>query len=252
MEKIEGANAPALSALVAKFASRDNVKKPETLPAPSQNLDSKLKTLINSYPIMLFMKGTPSAPKCGFSRATVELLSEVNCTYGSFDIFADDEVRQGLKTFSDWPTYPQLYVNGELIGGLDILKEMIATGEFQKVIPQEEDLNTRLGKLIKKAPVMLFMKGDKITPQCGFSRTIVSLLKEQNVDFETYCFFLHDIDLFFSFDILQDEEVRQGLKKFSDWPTYPQLYIKGELAGGLDIVKEIIANGELKSLLNNN
>lgn len=63
---------------------------------------------------------------------------------------------------------------------------------------------------------------------------------------------MNDVDLFFSFDILQDEEVRQGLKTFSDWPTYPQLYIKGELAGGLDIVKEMIANGELKSLLNNN
>ncbi len=135
---------------------------------------------------MLFMKGTPSAPKCGFSRTTVDILAQVNCTYGSFDILADDQVRQGLKKYSDWPTYPQLYVDGELIGGLDILKEMVESGEFQKMIPKEDDLDTRLGKLIKKAPVMLFMKGDAETPRCGFSRTIVSLLKEQNVKFQTY------------------------------------------------------------------
>ena len=111
--------------------------------------------MINSYPVMLFMKGVPSAPKCGFSRTTVELLEQVNCEYGSFDILADDAVRQGLKTYSDWPTYPQIYVNGELIGGVDILKEMIESGEFQKIMPQEEDLNTRLGKLVKRAPVMV-------------------------------------------------------------------------------------------------
>jgi Grx4 family monothiol glutaredoxin len=72
---------------------------------------------------MLFMKGTPSAPQCGFSRQTVSLLREKGVKYGFFNILADDEVRQGLKAFSDWPTFPQLYVEGELVGGLDIVKE---------------------------------------------------------------------------------------------------------------------------------
>jgi hypothetical protein len=67
----------------------------------------------------------------------------------------------GLKTFSDWPTYPQIYVNGELVGGLDILKELVASGQFQEMIPKEDDLNTRLSKLIKKAPVMVFQSTSK-------------------------------------------------------------------------------------------
>jgi len=75
---------------------------------------------------MLFMKGTPSAPQCGFSRQTVALLRERSIRYGFFNILADDEVRQGLKEFSDWPTFPQLYADGELVGGLDIVRE-----EFQ-------------------------------------------------------------------------------------------------------------------------
>merc|ERR1712153_274361 len=65
------------------------------------------------------------APKCGFSRQTVEMFSNLNAKYGTFDILTDDAVRQGLKTYSNWPTYPQLYVKGELVGGLDILKEML-------------------------------------------------------------------------------------------------------------------------------
>ena len=69
---------------------------------------------------MLFMKGDPTAPKCGFSRQTIEMFSSLNAKYGTFDILSDDAVRQGLKTYSDWPTYPQLYIKGEFIGGLDI------------------------------------------------------------------------------------------------------------------------------------
>ena len=67
---------------------------------------------------MLFMKGDPNTPKCGFSRQTVELLQSLNTEFGSFDILTDEEIRQGLKTYSDWPTYPQLYIDGQLIGGL--------------------------------------------------------------------------------------------------------------------------------------
>ena len=82
---------------------------------------------------MLFMKGTPAAPQCGFSRQLVALLRERGVRYGFFNILADDEVRQGLKTFSDWPTFPQLYVEGELTGGLDIVKEEIeANPDFLK------------------------------------------------------------------------------------------------------------------------
>jgi len=89
-------------------------------------LHERLATLVKAAPVMLFMKGTPSAPQCGFSRQTVALLRENSVKYGFFNILADDDVRQGLKEFSDWPTFPQLYVEGELVGGLDIVKEEMA------------------------------------------------------------------------------------------------------------------------------
>lgn len=91
----------------------------------------------------------------------------------------------------------------------------------------EEELNDRLEKLVKAAPVMLFMKGTPASPNCGFSRQMVGILREHQVRFGF-------------FDILKDNAVREGLKKFSDWPTFPQIYMNGELQGGLDIIKESI------------
>jgi Grx4 family monothiol glutaredoxin len=89
--------------------------------ASKEDLHARLGELVKAAPVMLFMKGTPSAPQCGFSRQTVSLLREKGVRYGFFNILADDEVRQGLKEFSEWPTFPQVYVGGELVGGLDIV-----------------------------------------------------------------------------------------------------------------------------------
>ena len=100
---------------------------PETAPDMSSNTTSKeelysrLGNLVKAAPVMLFMKGTPSSPQCGFSRQLVGILRENGVKYGFFNILADDEVRQGLKEYSDWPTFPQLYTSGELVGGLDIV-----------------------------------------------------------------------------------------------------------------------------------
>ncbi|KAK1080897.1 glutaredoxin [Friedmanniomyces endolithicus] len=95
----------------------------ETNGASQEELNARLSELVKAAPVMLFMKGTPSAPQCGFSRQTVSMLREKGIRYGFFNILADDEVRQGLKNYSEWPTFPQVYVGGELVGGLDILKE---------------------------------------------------------------------------------------------------------------------------------
>jgi len=112
---------------------------PPTAPAMSsgaaskEELHTRLSGLVKAAPVMLFMKGTPSAPQCGFSRQLVSILRENGVKYGFFNILADDEVRQGLKEYADWPTFPQLWTDGELIGGLDIVKdELESDPEFFK------------------------------------------------------------------------------------------------------------------------
>lgn len=236
VDRLDGANAAELTKKVKLLSSIQVGQPPQIPPAPKEDLNSKLKRLINTEDVMLFMKGSPAEPKCGFSRQIVDILNKANVKYGSFDILADEEVRQGLKTYSNWPTYPQLYSKGELLGGLDIVKELAESGELQAQLPKQSSLEDRLKGLINSAPVMLFMKGEKDAPRCGFSKQTVAIMNDTGVEYKT-------------FDILSDEEVRQGLKTYSNWPTYPQLYVKGELVGGLDIIKELKESGELETIL---
>lgn len=95
--------------------------EPKPQDSDKKELFKRLRALVIAAPVMLFMKGIPSEPQCGFSRQMVALLRQNNVRYGFFNILADDEVRQGLKELAEWPTYPQLWVKGELIGGLDIV-----------------------------------------------------------------------------------------------------------------------------------
>jgi len=235
VDRLDGADVAALSKKVAQHAQSTTASIPAA--APTEDLNKRLKALINASKCMVFMKGTPNEPRCKFSRALMELLKTHHVDFMSFNILDDEKVRQGLKAYSNWPTYPQVYAGGELVGGLDIVQEMIAAGDFFDLVPHKEPLNDRLEALVKKAPIMLFMKGNREEPRCGFSKSITGLLTDAGITYET-------------FDILEDDEVRQGLKTFSNWPTYPQLYVRGELIGGLDIVREMYESGELLPLVN--
>ncbi|CAK9298197.1 unnamed protein product [Gordionus sp. m RMFG-2023] len=216
-------------------------------------LEDKLKNLINKNKFMLFMKGSPDHPQCGFSKQIVSLLNKNGIEFEHFDILQDPEVRDGLKIFSNWPTYPQLYINGELVGGLDIVKEMDENGELKTMLNDlqnvenkqikstdsgdtKSDINRRIEKLINIAPVMVFMKGEVKNPMCKFSKELIPILNETSIPYST-------------FDILEDEEIRQGLKEYTDWPTYPQIYVNGQFVGGLDIIKELKETGQLNTTL---
>jgi monothiol glutaredoxin len=98
------------------------------------------------------------------------------------------------------------------------------------------DANNRIAEIVNKNDVVLFMKGTPLFPQCGFSSRAIAILDRLGAPYETV-------------DVLQDPEVRQGIKAYSDWPTIPQLYVKGEFVGGSDIMMEMFENGELQQLL---
>ncbi len=96
----------------------------------------KIKSQLQSSPVVLFMKGTPDFPQCGFSAQTVAALRAVGADFKSVNIFEEPELREALKRYSNWPTYPQLYVNGELVGGCDIALEMYKSGELKKLLAE--------------------------------------------------------------------------------------------------------------------
>ena len=158
-------------------------------------MDEKIKNVIENHiennDVCLFMKGTPDAPQCGFSMAVSNILKILEVNYKGINVLENQNLREGIKVFSDWPTIPQLYIKKEFVGGCDIIKEMFENGELKKIF-EDKGIN-----------------------------------------------------------VLEDQNIREGIKVFSDWPTIPQLYVKKEFIGGCDIVKEMYENGELKKILEN-
>lgn len=171
MERMEGGFDPSqVTIAVQRLLSASEGQNPVKLGSssvsssvqdPDKELAVRLDTLIRRDTVMLFMKGEPSAPKCGFSRQAVELLQEHGVPFGSFNILSDESVRQGLKKHSNWPTYPQIYVSGELIGGLDILKEVAEEGSLKEqwglsdTAAAVTPLQDRLASLVKRSDVMV-------------------------------------------------------------------------------------------------
>ena len=97
------------------------------------SIAEQIKTEISTNPVVLYMKGTKDTPMCGFSAAVVQILNNLNVDFVDRNVLEDAELRQGIKDFTNWPTIPQLYVNGEFIGGCDIVREMFEAGELQEL-----------------------------------------------------------------------------------------------------------------------
>ncbi|KAF8799056.1 glutaredoxin [Phlegmacium glaucopus] len=150
LDRISGADATTLTQAVAKHAAspaytplsrtdQSPAKASNVVPSALQDkessdeLNARLRGLMNQTKVVLFMKGSPEEPRCGFSRKISALLKEHNVEFSHFDILTDESVRQGLKVLNDWPTFPQLIVQGELVGGLDIVAEMAESGELAEL-----------------------------------------------------------------------------------------------------------------------
>ena len=103
-----------------------------------QSTKDKIQNIIDENDVLLFMKGTPVMPQCGFSAAVVGVLSHMGIKYNSVNVLEDNEIREGIKTYSDWPTIPQLYVKKEFIGGCDIIKEMFEKKELQAKLTEKK------------------------------------------------------------------------------------------------------------------
>lgn len=96
------------------------------------NTHEQIQQLITQNPVVLFMKGTPTFPQCGFSSAAVQILKNCGAQFTAINVLSDEALRQGIKDYANWPTIPQLYIQGEFVGGADIMKELYNSGELQK------------------------------------------------------------------------------------------------------------------------
>ena len=101
-------------------------------------INEKIKDLLNENDVCLFMKGTPESPQCGFSMAVTNVLKHLNVKFKSVNVLEDENIRQGIKDYSDWPTIPQLYIKKEFVGGCDIIKEMFESGDLKKLLEDKK------------------------------------------------------------------------------------------------------------------
>ena len=101
-------------------------------------INKKIENLISENDVCLFMKGTPDSPQCGFSMAVSNVLKHLNINFKGINVLEDENLRQGIKDFSDWPTIPQLYIKGKFIGGCDIVKDMFEKGELKKILQEKK------------------------------------------------------------------------------------------------------------------
>jgi len=99
-----------------------------------KNVQKKIDELVKSNDVLLFMKGSPELPQCGFSMTVSKILKDLNIKFHSINVLEDEEIREGIKKYSNWPTIPQLYIKGNFVGGCDIVKEMYQKGELQRIL----------------------------------------------------------------------------------------------------------------------
>jgi len=109
----------------------------QTLETQADPIHAFIAQAVAEHPVVLFMKGTPDAPRCGFSSLVVQILDQVGAGFVGVDVLQDDGLRDGIKAFTDWPTIPQLYVKGEFVGGSDIVREMFQAGELQALLAEK-------------------------------------------------------------------------------------------------------------------
>ena len=108
----------------------------QAAPQPAGDVSERIRNDIESNDILIYMKGTPEMPQCGFSAAVIEVFNELGVKYNTRNVLADPAVRQGIKEFSNWPTIPQIYLKGKFLGGCDIVTEMAERGELQQVVQE--------------------------------------------------------------------------------------------------------------------
>ncbi|KAH9426040.1 Glutaredoxin 3 [Dermatophagoides pteronyssinus] len=194
---------------------------------------SNLEKTILSSPLVAIIFYAKNDERCSQILDFIPELAAQD-EFKKFKFFKVDAV-SGIFAVRSVPTII-MFRNGNEIDRVVGVDTSAITQKLRKIVESDRSIEQRLVSLINQQPIMVFIKGTPEQPRCGFTRTLLSILKEMNVQFGY-------------FDILSDEEVRQSLKSYSKWPTYPQLYVKGSLIGGLDIIQDLRENGELENAL---
>jgi len=197
---------------------------------------AKIEEILKSFPLVIFIKGSPEAPKCGFSEQLLDQLRELRLKFQHFDILSDENVRNWLRYYASWITYPQVYVQGKLVGGLDVTKEKIKSGEFQALVQPlnlKDEPASVAQRIIGTTNVVAIIKGKVSSPGNAESEELVKILQETGIRFSSF-----DLDT-------ADEALLAALKEKLGADSYPCLVVEKNLLGDLNKIRELNQNKEL-------
>ena len=172
---------------------------------------TEIEDKLSSASIVIFIRGNPAAPACRASRQMVEQLDNLEIKYRSYDILFNQKLKEWLKYYANWPSFPQLYIYGKFIGGTEIMLQLIEQDDFMAMIPSEcirtnaiERINTALAKSV----VAIFIKGTKNKPFDGYQREAIQILDASKVRYSIY-------------NVMNDPDLREILKEISRFSSYP-------------------------------
>lgn len=196
---------------------------------------SKAKRILEQSKLVVLINGSIENPGDDTSKSLVTAMNASKLEYTALDVSAEPGY---LSAFAPGQPVPYVFYNGKPACALEGVSQLLESADLQKeVAARPLTVIERIEALLKENNAILFMKGSPQNPQCGFSRKVVDLL--QKYDGFSYNYF----------DIFGDNELREALKKYSNWPTYPQLYVKGKLIGGIDVLQELDEENELSEAL---
>ncbi|TNV78818.1 hypothetical protein FGO68_gene1296 [Halteria grandinella] len=197
---------------------------------------AEIEELLKSYPIIIFIRGSALSPECKQSEVLIDYFQKMEIKFRTVDILSNPQLKEWVKHFSGFPSFPQIFVNGKFVGSAEMVIDMIESDEFINIIPQEcikTNALERIKVAMAKSPVVLFMKGTPTKPYDGYQQEAIQLLDKERI---RYAFF----------DVMKDPDVRELLKEYSKCQSYPQVFISGQfMGGGLTYMKELDSLGKL-------
>ena len=229
-EKIEGIRAETLTELVEK----ENKAYDGWYELEKKKAFRDIEAHIATYPFFIFIKGSKEEPKCKFTRRLVEMLRKPGYDYRTFNILADQRIRQWLKVYSNWPTFPQMYIDQKFVGGIDVVTELVEGDEFDEMVPEScKPLppKEKLAKMLKQSKLVLLLNGTVENPKDDASKALIEKINTLNCEYSIV-------------DVTSDPEFVTHLAKGQQ---VPYVYMDGVPACGIDGVDQLAMQDSFKA-----
>ena len=228
---------PSPDVLNKEIAKHDEYYK-TIMNAEKERAFQDIEVIISSYPLVVFIKGTPEEPRWKFTRRLLAHLNKFELKFKSFNILEDERIRQWLKIYSNWPTYPQVFINKQFVGGIDIIDQLVEENEFIEMVPKEckklPPIET-FEEMLSSFDLVVLLEGTPESPSTDSSKSIIEILNSNSIKYVTV-----------NYSLLNDE-VKSHIKNKYNVSEVPYIFVKKEGFGNQETLMKCISEGSLES-----